>query len=249
MENTTTLVCLFHHQDQAEDAIADLRKTGLPNGAISVIGGEHGDFDELETSELASLGMPDRDYDRLKNGVRDGGIVVAVSTTGALVDTTETIFSKHKAEKIDEVESTNKEEIIPTPSAPLMAGENVVPVLEENLVVGKRTVDAGGIRLYRRVVEIPVEESVVLREEHVNVNRVAVDYPIRDVGQAFQPQTIELTETAEEVVVAKDAHVVEEIVVNKAAVEHTETITDTVRHTEVEVEEVLPEHRLPPASL
>ena len=47
---------------------------------------------------------------------------------------------------------------------------------------------------------------------------------------------IEMTETAEEAVVAKDARVVEEVVVRKTADDRTETISDTVRRTEVEVD-------------
>jgi stress response protein YsnF len=38
--------------------------------------------------------------------------------------------------------------------------------------------------------------------------------------------------------VAKDARVTEEVVVNKDVNERTEEVADTVRHTEVEVEDV-----------
>ena len=181
--------------------------------------------------------MPDRDYDHLKAGIRDGGVIVAVSAVAEHVGTVESIFGNHRAEKIDDVQSTEREAFAPVPVA-AEAATGAIPVIEEDLLVGKRTVDAGGVRLYRRIVEVPVEEDVTLREEHVNVNRVAVDRPVSDADQLFQSRTIELTETAEEAVVGKSARVVEEVVVNKGVVEHTETIQDTVRHTEVEVEEL-----------
>ena len=116
-----------------------------------------------------------------------------------------------------------------------------IPVVEEDFAVGKRTVDQGGVRLYRRIVEIPVETDVTLREEHVHVSRVPTDRAVSSADGAFQDRSIELTETAEVAVVTKDARVVEEIVVNKDVVEHTETVRDTVRHTEVEVEQIEPE--------
>ena len=44
-------------------------------------------------------------------------------------------------------------------------------------------------------------------------------------------------EQAEEAVVSKEARVTEEITLRKEAEERTETVSDTVRHTEVEVED------------
>jgi len=59
---------------------------------------------------------------------------------------------------------------------------------------------------------------------------------------AAKDATIEVTETDEEAVVRKHARVVEEVVVRKDVQEHTETVRDTVRRTEVEVEPVGAEH-------
>ena len=49
-----------------------------------------------------------------------------------------------------------------------------------------------------------------------------------------------MTETSEEAVVSKQARVVEEVVVRKDAQERTETVRDTVRRTDVEVEKLGP---------
>lgn len=112
-----------------------------------------------------------------------------------------------------------------------------MPVVEEELEVGKRQVLRGGVRVYSRVVERPVDKSVELREEHVRVER-------RPVDRAAQPgemdrirdQSIEVTETAEEPVVRKRARVREEVVVGKETTSRTENVHDTVRSTEVEVQ-------------
>ena len=120
------------------------------------------------------------------------------------------------------------------------ANEERIPVVEEQLVVGKREVERGGVRVRSYVVETPVHEQVTLREEHVDVERRPVDQPLTGAnlasGELLQERTIELRETAEEAVVAKDARIVEEVVVHKNVGERVETIEDTVRHTEVDVE-------------
>jgi uncharacterized protein (TIGR02271 family) len=114
-----------------------------------------------------------------------------------------------------------------------------IPVVQEQLKVGKREVQRGGVRVYSRIVETPVNESIGLREEHVNVERRPVDQPISGVdATAFKEQSIEMRETAEEAVVEKSARVVEEVMVNKEVTQREQQIHDTVRHTEVEVEQL-----------
>jgi len=109
--------------------------------------------------------------------------------------------------------------------------------VEENLEVGKKTVERGGVRVRSRIVEKPVEESVRLREERVNIERNPVDREAsRDELANFEERDIELTERAEVPVVNKEARVVEEIHISKDVDEREETIRDTVRSTDVDVE-------------
>jgi len=121
--------------------------------------------------------------------------------------------------------------------------EERVPIVEEELRVGKREVSRGGARVRSYVREVPVHEEVSLREEHVSVERRPVDQKLGAAdlqrGEMFQDRNIEMTETAEEAVVAKEARVREELVVKKTAEEHVEQIDETVRRTEVEVDEGL----------
>jgi uncharacterized protein (TIGR02271 family) len=114
-------------------------------------------------------------------------------------------------------------------------GEEVIPLAEEQLSVGKRLVNRGTTRIRRFVVETPVEEAVTLHSEHVSVERrpVAAGTTVSDA--AFTDRTIEVTETEEEAVVGKTARVKEEVVVNKAATDRTETVRDTVRREDVEI--------------
>jgi len=117
-------------------------------------------------------------------------------------------------------------------------GEESIPIVEERLTVGKREVNRGRVRVRSYVVETPVQEQVSLRQEHVEVERRTVDRPVTAADQAlFQERTIEATESSEEAVVAKEARVVEELVVRKDAEERTQTVQDKVRRTEVEIED------------
>ena len=115
----------------------------------------------------------------------------------------------------------------------------VIPVVEENLEVGKRAVERGGARIRSRVIEKPVEANVRLREEHVVVNRRPVNRAVTDADMNnLQEGDIEITERAEVPVVNKQARVVEEIEVGKTVEEHNETVRDTVRRTDVDVQEI-----------
>jgi uncharacterized protein (TIGR02271 family) len=113
-----------------------------------------------------------------------------------------------------------------------------VPVVEEELKVGKREVQRGTVRVFTRVTETPVQEQVQLREEHATIERRPVDRPATEADlAAFKEGSIEVRETAEEPVTSKTTRVVEEVVVGKEATERTETINDVVRRTDVEVEQ------------
>lgn len=116
-------------------------------------------------------------------------------------------------------------------------GEQRIPIVEERLRVGKREVLGGAVRVRSYVVERPVEEQVRLREEQVHVDRRAVDQPLRAGEDPFRERTIEVTARSEEAVVSKEARVREEVVINKEASERTEVVRDTVRRTEVEVDD------------
>ena len=117
--------------------------------------------------------------------------------------------------------------------------EDVLPVVREELEIGKRQVGGGAVRVVSRVVSRPVSESVELRREEAVVERKPVDREASkaDLG-AFQERTVEVQEMAERPVVQKTARVVEEVVVGKRVSSETQVVEDTVRSTEVDVERV-----------
>ncbi len=142
------------------------------------------------------------------------------------------------ARSADEDENVNKAD---------NAGDDVViPKIQESLEVGKRTVESGGVRVRSRIVETPVEEHVQLWQEHVNVDRKAVNRPLTAADQTdFKDQDIEMIELAEIPVVSKKATVVEEIRISKNTTSKTENIKESLRKTEVDIENVLGETNTP----
>ncbi len=115
-----------------------------------------------------------------------------------------------------------------------------IDLVKEDLALGKRVVNRGGVRVIKRVIETPVEKDINLSEEHVSVARRVVDRPLTDADAttAFKDQTIELTESAEEAVAAKTARVVGEVIVGKTVKERTEKVRDTLKETDVQVEQL-----------
>jgi stress response protein YsnF len=112
--------------------------------------------------------------------------------------------------------------------------DGTIEVVQENLRVGKRDVSHGRVKVRSYVVEENVSEDVTLRSENVEISRRAVDRPVGAVD-AFAERTIELEETAQEAVISKEARVVEEIDLKRDVRDRTETVSDTVRHTEVDI--------------
>ena len=118
-----------------------------------------------------------------------------------------------------------------------VADGTVLPVIREELEVSKREADLGTVRVVSRTETRPVEEQVQLREERAEIERRAIDRPATEADlKAFEGGSIEIHETAERAVVSKQARVVEEVVVGTAANVRTETISDQVRNTVVEVD-------------
>jgi uncharacterized protein (TIGR02271 family) len=201
--------------------------------------------------------LPDEDRYAYAEGMSRGGVTLSVTADGGQIDRVSEIAERHGAVDMDEREATWKREGwtgytgvaggasaatstrgTTAASRETREGEEAIPIVEEELRVGKRQVQGGRVRIRSYVVETPVQEQVNLRQEHVHVERRPVDRPATGADEAlFRDRTIEASERAEEAVVSKEARVKEELVVNKDVEQRTETVSDTVRRTEVEVDD------------
>jgi uncharacterized protein (TIGR02271 family) len=124
------------------------------------------------------------------------------------------------------------------------APQESLKVVQEELKVGKRRVDQGGVRVVQRVSAKPVREILHLREERAVVERTPVDRPATaaDLG-TFKEGTMEVRESNEEAVVAKTARVVEEVRVGKEVREREEVIEDKLRRKDVDIERLPADER------
>jgi uncharacterized protein (TIGR02271 family) len=115
-------------------------------------------------------------------------------------------------------------------------GAAAIPVVQEELSVGKRVARRGGVRIHSYVQEKPVQEVIRLREERINVQRHPVNRPAERGDTAFEERTIEVSAEGEEPVVQKRARVVEEVTVGKTVEQRDQKIDETVRRKDVRVE-------------
>jgi uncharacterized protein (TIGR02271 family) len=121
-----------------------------------------------------------------------------------------------------------------------LGGDEIrVPLAEERLLVDKQAVELGSVDIRKDVETERVELPVELRHEEVSVNRVDVqDRPVAvgDLDDAFQEGTIRVPLRGEEAVVQKEAVVTGEVVIDKERRTERQTLTDTIRREEVEVD-------------
>jgi uncharacterized protein (TIGR02271 family) len=247
-----TLVALYHTMPEAEQVVQDLAQHGFAHSDIRLMThngagrpstaphAEHVAVGDDLREELTELGVPENEARTYAEGVRQGEALVVVHASDTEAERGVEIMNRRRRAEVH----------APTAQAPPPAArrreqgqqgadkETTIPVVEEEITVGTRQVERGTARIHTRVTEHPVEETVRLREEHVTVERHPVNRPATAADlEAGKERTIEVTETVEEPVVSKSARVVEEVTVHKEAQERTETVRDTVRRQDVEVEQ------------
>ena len=259
---TKTIVGLFDNSGEAQRAVVELIDSGIPREDIGVTSRDYNDYEGSDASRSDSYRDDEGIGDKLSNffsnlfgddkeyashyseAVTRGGTVVTVDAeTEEIADRAEAIMNRFGGETDEHGSTSHRQaayaEGADTNRADLRKGNEArIPVMEEELRVGKREVEGGGVRVRTRVVERPVEEAVRLREERVHVERRPVNRAVTEADlNAFREGEFELRERSEEAVVDKTARVVEEVAINKEVGERTETVRDTVRRTDVDVEE------------
>jgi uncharacterized protein (TIGR02271 family) len=255
--NEEIIVAVYDTEAHADAAVRDLETAHVPPEAISrhagtgsAPGGTASNANSVRGQGFWSSllgGEPDHDTAVYDRSLESGSSVVTVRVPGEHVDGVTRILERHDPIDIDErAASFGLDANRTTPAtagepvsheAALRNGdEQVIPVSEEQLTIGKRLVNRGTTRIRRFVVETPVEENVTLHTERVSIDRRPASAGARVDDADFTDRTIEVTETDEEAVVGKTARVKEEVVVQKEATDRVETVRDTVRRQDVEIE-------------
>jgi uncharacterized protein (TIGR02271 family) len=247
---------MFDSRSQAEAARERLTRSSIDADDVRIVdqssSASSGSGSEGEGlwSAIKSAFLPPEDSHSYEEGMRRGGYLLCARVDEDRADEAIRILDDCESVDMDERETSWRGEgWSPYQATGGSTGfgqgdrtvaEERIPIVEEELRVGKREVERGGARVRSYVRETPVSEQVNLREEHVSVERRPVDRPVSETDMEsgmLQDREIDMKETAEEAVVGKEARVREELVVRKTAEEHVEQVQDTVRHTEVDVDE------------
>ena len=228
----TTVIGTF--DDKAvQKVMAELRDAGFKSGTVEVLEGSH---DEL-IAEITGRGFDKADARSYAEAVSRGKKLVAASGSDEQAERAASVMERYEASGEEGEEETEQRQ----------NGRSTQSVreVEEKLSVAKRQVGRGGVRVTTSVSERPVEETVTLREEKVEAKRRSADRELspEEAEAAFEEKTIELTATGEEVEVRKEARVTGEIALSKQTSEREQTVRDTVRRSEAEVEEIEPRSR------
>ncbi len=263
---THTVVGLFDNRSEAQAAMRELVQNGFIQEDIDLSNRSMADTTGANTGSTSTdtgigdsisnffnslFGDDPTTAENYTNAAYDADAILSVQVDSAeRASEASEIFDRHGAFDVDERGAQysqqnfagNSETTATTGTTQNRSGhsnETAIPVIEEELNVGKRTVERGGARIRSRIIEKPVEANVRLREEHIVVNRRPVNREVTESDlNNFREGDIELTERAEVPVVGKQARVVEEVEVGKTVEEHEETVRDTVRRTDVDVEEI-----------
>jgi uncharacterized protein (TIGR02271 family) len=118
-----------------------------------------------------------------------------------------------------------------------LGDEARMDVIEEELQVGKRDVPIGEAVIRKTVSEHEVCEPVELRQEHVEIERHAVNRPA-NVAPGTGEMEVHVPLMGQEVVKNKTAFVREEIILRKVADVDKQTVCDTVRSETVDTSDL-----------
>jgi uncharacterized protein (TIGR02271 family) len=232
---TSLLIGVYDKSHEARAAYDHLISEGFGRDNVDILAeGQSGGTrqDKSFWDKIADFfGGSDDDRAYYEQATSRGRTVVRVTCDEQAMNRARDILARYSPIDIDEGAARRRDRGVSGGQS-----QERIPIAEEQMNIGKQRVKGGGVRVYSRVHEQPVKQDVELREEHVHVERHPTDKPADE--DAFTERTIEAHETREEPIVRKEARVVEEVELHKDVDTHVERVEDTVRRTEVEVEQV-----------
>jgi len=228
-----TVIALFDDRNEAMSAYAALQDEGFAQADLDILTND----DKEDEPKLAKMReyIPEPDVNVYLQGVEDGGTIITANVADSAVERAAGVMSSFNMVNIKERAATMQG--IYQLSDPAQ-NENVLEVIEEDLQVGKEEVERGRMRIYTVIKEREVEQDVKLRDETLKVSRRVVNRRVDINPDLFKQKSFEMVEIDEIAKVSKTARVVEEVSLGKEVVENIQTIKETLRRQDVEVEEV-----------
>ncbi|MGE5563417.1 MAG: YsnF/AvaK domain-containing protein [Bacillota bacterium] len=262
-----TITAMFNSRSEAESARQQLESLGADARIIDQASSSSGSTDEGRDGggfwdSVKDFFAAEDDYAGYEEGVRRGAFLLCANVSDDQADRACSLLESSGAIDLDRHEQELRssgwsgrhqqgERFGHTDDTSAERGrvveEQRIPIVEEQLKVGKREFERGGARVRSYVEEKPVHETVNLRDEHVEVERRPVDQRIDpselENSDLLREREVEMRETAEEPIIGKEARVKEEVVLKKTAEERQEHVEDTIRRTNVEVDDAEPRDR------
>lgn len=261
---TRTITAIYDSESEAQQARQQLLDHGLDDDDVRIVSHQlrgnrvDSDTNDSDTNDkgvwesIKDFFVGDNDRPMYSEGLRRGGCLLTARVTDASSDEAIAVLESTNAVDLDQrteqwraegwsdsdtgLDRSAEDTAADAAFSDTGRTERAIPMAEERLRVGKREVDRGGVRVRSYVVEEPVREEVSLRDEHVEIERRPAQAAAA-TDDVFREQTIEVSERGEEALVAKDAVVTDELLVRKTAEERTETVEDSVRRTEVDIDD------------
>jgi len=244
-----TVIGIFNNANEAQNAVDKLLSDGFSRSNVDVSSAQTSSYVTRNTNDDNESGIAkffrnlfgdnDNEHERYTRAASRGTVVTVHVQTDDEARRASLLLDEYGAIDVDDDDDNYRRTAVTDTDTDRVhsndAEGKTIPVIEENIQVGKQEVETGGARLKSRIIEKPVEEHLRLREEHVRVERNPVDRPATEADfNNFQEGSIELTEHAEVPVVSKEAKVVEEVSLGKEVEHREETVRDSVRRTEGE---------------
>jgi len=231
-----TVIGLFDDRNEGMRAYTALSNEGFALADLDILTND----DQDDVPKLASLrnNLPGPDAEVYLEGVRQGGTIITANVADGTATRAAEIMSNFNmvniTDRAAQFQRTNPNLVLSDPAH----DQHVLEVIEEDLQVGKGEVERGRMRIYSVISEREVAQDVALRDETIRVNRRPVNRQVDIKPELFQERSFEMVEMDEIALVGKTARVVEEVVIGKEVAEKIETIKETLRRQDVEIEEV-----------
>jgi uncharacterized protein (TIGR02271 family) len=232
-----TVVGLFDDRNEAMRAYTALAQEGYAKADLDILTND----DKDDVPKLAQMKdwVPEPDLNIYLEGIKHNGTLITANVADSAAARAAEIMSAYnmvnlKKRAADLQKTTGKPLTLLDPAK----NDNVLEVIEEELQVGKEQVERGRMRIYTVQSERAVSQDVSLRDETLKVQRRPVSRAVSADPNLFKERSYEMVEMDEIAKVGKTARVIEEVSLGKEVAQKVQTIKDTLRRQDVQVEEI-----------
>jgi uncharacterized protein (TIGR02271 family) len=252
---THTVIGFFRDASDARKAADALMREGFDERHIDFASGtgnrDDRDYDDERSGKIGDFFkslFSDNDYEkeRYSHAARENSLLSVYVDNVNEAERAADILDHHGAIEVNEpyssgVSSDNYQRSTSDTSRPFRSGvddtSESIPIIEEDVNIGKREVRRDRVRVRSRIVDRPVEETLRLREETIHVERTPADRDATDAElNDLRDETIEVEAYGEEPMVSRRSRVVEEVKVGKKVHERQERVQESKRKTEVDID-------------